>query len=170
MDHRTIWLTAAECQFLAFGLPSDELWPPNEAIAAPLLREVPGGEAAGGPRLRALILAMALKEDEQELPLELSPSELWLLDALLLRRDLRAEKLPDGELLLTLAHKIWAAILEVYDNELPPNLRKEATDAENRSPDEDPDQDAHEAVAGAEALLRSAEGEGAEQDLPPTAA
>ena len=170
MDHYTIWLTPAECQFLAYTLPSHQLWPPEEPLAAPLLREVPGGEVAGGPRLRALILAMALKRDEESLPLELTPSDLWLLDALLLRRDLRGEKLPDGEPLLSLAEKVWRSILEVYEAELPPYLRKEGTDAKPSESDQDADTDASEAIASAEALLRSGEGPGAEQDLPPAAA
>ena len=170
MEQRTIWLTAAECRFLAFSLPADALWPPNEALAAALLQEVPGGTAAGGPRLRAMVLAMALKEDEQELPLELTPSELWLLDGLLLSRDLRSEKLPDGEPLLTLATKVWWLLLEIYDDQLPPNLRREVLHASPDDPNPDAHADADSAVASAEALLRSGDGARTEGDLPPAAA
>lgn len=166
MDERTIWLTKAERQFLAFTLPADVLWPSDEAQASALLREVPGGEVAGGPRLRALLLAMALKEDEDELPLELSASELWLLDSLLVRRDLRSEKLPDGEPLLSLATKVWRLILEIYGEELPPYLRKEVPRANDDESDQDAHQDASDAVASAQALLRSGDGEGTEDDLP----
>ena len=72
--------------------------------------------------------------------------------------------------MLTLAQKVWRLILEAYDEQLPPYLRPEVTDAENRESDQDPHEDASEAVASAEALLRSGEGPGAQQDLPPTAA
>ena len=170
MQRHTIWLTPAECQFLAYTLPSHVLWPPEEPFAGALLREVPGGEVAGGPRLRALILAMALKQDEEKLPLELSPSDLWLLDGLLLRRDLRSEKLPDGEPLLSLAEKLWRAILEIYEDELPPYLRQEERHAEPSESDQDADADASDAIASAEALLRSGDGPGASEDLPPAAA
>jgi hypothetical protein len=170
MEQRTIWLSAAECRFLAFTLPADALWPPNETLASALLSEVPGGEAGGGPRLRAVVLAMALKEDEEELPLELKPGELWLIDWLLLSRDLRSEKLPDGEPLLTLASKVWRLLLDIYDDQLPPNLRREVLHGSPNDPDQDTDADADDAVASAEALLRSRDRAGAEGDLPPAAA
>lgn len=170
MEQRTIWLSAAECRFLAFTLPAEALWPPNETLASALLQEVPGGQAAGGPRLRATVLAMALKEDDEELPLELTASALWLLDWLLLSRDLRAEKLPDGEPLLTLATKVWRALLDIYDDQLPPNLRREVLHASPIDPNQDTDADADDAVASAEALLRSRDRSGAEGDMPPAAA
>ena len=170
MEQRTIWLTAAECRFLAFSLPADALWPPSEALAAALLQEVPGGAAGGGPRLRAMILAMTLKEDEQELPLELAASELWLLDWLLLSRKLRSEKLPDGEPLLALATKVWRLLLEIYDDQLPPNLRREVLHASPDDPNPNAHADADSAVASAEALLRSGDRPRTEGDLPPAAA
>ena len=170
MEQRTIWLTAAECRFLAFPLPADALWPPGEALATALLQKVPGEAAAGGPRLRAMILAMALKEDEQELPLELTASELWLLDWLLLSRDLRSEKLPDGEPLLALATKMWRLLLEMYDEQLPPNLRREVLHAGPDDANPNAHADADSTVAGAEALLRSGDRPRTEGNLSPAAA
>ena len=117
-----------------------------------------------------MILAMALKEDEQELPLELTASELWLLDWLLLSRDLRSEKLPDGEPLLALATKVWRLLLEMYDDQLPPNLRREVLHASPDDPNPNAHADADSAVASAEALLRSGDGARTEGDLPLAAA
>jgi len=167
MEERILRLDPAERQFLAYTLAADEVWPPNESLTS-LLQQVPSPDVAGGPHLRALILALALRgaETEGELPIALSPSEIWLLDSLLLRRDLRREKLADGRPLSELAHKVWALVLDVYEDRLPQDLRKEATSAR----DEDPDQDASEIVASAEALLRSRNRPGAEGDLPAAAA
>ena len=167
MNERILRLDPAERQFLAFTLSADEVWPPNESLTV-LLQQVPGGDVAGGPQLRALVLALATSggDDAGELPIALSPSEIWLLDSLLLRRDLRREKLADGRPLSDFAHKVWELILDLYEDRLPQDLRKEAT----RARDEDPDQDASEIVASAEALLRSRNREGAEGDLPSAAA
>lgn len=173
MDRRTIRLTAAERQFLAFSLPAEVLWPADEAQASALLREVPGGAVAGGPRLRALLLATA-HDQAPELAVELSASELWLIDSVLLRHDLRGAKLPDGEPLLSMAMKVWRLILELYNDVLPTHLRQEVPDADNDHAHEDADDstdlDARDAVAGAEALLRSRDREGTADDLPPAAA
>ncbi len=166
MTDGTLRLDPAEREFLAYTLTADEIWPPNEALT-PLLRQVPGGEVAGGPQLRSLVLAMTLRGSENEMPLELSISELWLLDSLLIRRDLRREKLPDGRPVLELAHKVWQLILEVYDSQLPPGLRREMQDADSN---QDPDQDPGSIVASAEAILRSGHSEGTGEDLPPTEA
>ncbi len=166
MDRQILQLDPAERQFLALAVAVDDVWPPREDLS-PLLREVPGGAVAGGPHFRALLLALAVRggDEEQELTLELNPSELWLLDSVLLRRDLRREKLADGRPLSELASKVWERILDVYEEVLPP-LGKEM----QRARDEDPDPDASEIVASAEALLRSRHREGAEGDLPAAAA
>ena len=158
-------IDAAERQFLAQSLAADELWPPSEALMS-LLREIPGGEVAGGPRLRALLLAMELRCGDGEAPLPLTVSELWLLDSLMIRRDLRREKLPDGRPLSELATKVWRLIVDVYEHELPLHLRREVSNAG----DQDSDQDASEIIASAEALLRPGHRERAGEDMPPAAA
>ena len=166
MNERQISLDPAERQFLAQAIAADETWPPREDLAH-LLDQVPDGGHAGGPRLRATLLALALRGGhEDERALELSPGELWLIDTVLLRRDLRREKLPDGRPLAELAAKIWDLILDVHEQQLPHDLRKEA----DHTGDEDTNQDASEVVASAEALLRSQHGEGAGGDLPAAAA
>ncbi len=166
MNERQISLDPAERQFLAQAIAADETWPPREDLGR-LLDQVPDGDHAGGPRLRATLLALALRGgDEGERTLFLSPGELWLIDTVLLRRDLRREKLPDGRPLAEFAAKIWELILDVHDQQLPHDLRKESEHAG----DQDADQDASEVVASAEALLRSRHGEGASGDLPATAA
>ena len=121
---------------------------------------------AGGPRLRANVLALAERGATAPQSLEVSLSELWLIDSLLLSQDLRAAKLPDGTLLLTFAKKVWALLLDQHQEQLPAELRKEKIHAEPSD-----DSDAHaDAVASAEAILRSGHGEGAGEDLPPAAA
>jgi hypothetical protein len=166
MNERKLSLDPAERQFLALTIAADELWPPREDLER-LLDQVPGGDHAGGPRLRATLLALALRgPDEGEYALAVSPSELWLLDGVLIRRDLRREKLPDGRPLAELASKVWELILDVHEDHLPHDLRKEAKHAG----DEDANQDASEVVASAEAILRSRHSEGAEGDLPAAAA
>ena len=167
MDELILRLDPVERQFLAMTLAADEVWPPSESLTV-LLQQVPGGEVAGGPHLRALLLALAVHggSEEGELPIALSPSEVWLLDSLLLRRDLRREKLADGRPLYEFASKVWELILDLYEDRLPQDLRKEA----ERARDEDANQDASEIVASAEALLRSRHREGAEGDLPSAAA
>ena len=165
MDRQILRLDPAERQFLALAIAVDEVWPPREDLS-PLLWEVPGGAVAGGPHFRALLLTPAVRGgEEQELTLELNPSELWLLDSVLLRRDLRREKLADGRPLSELASKVWERILDVYEEVLPPLGKKT-----QRARDQDPDQDASEIVASAEALLRSRNREGTEGDLPAAAA
>ncbi len=166
MSGYVIWLDPAEREFLALSLAAEETWPPSEALT-PLLREVPGSQVAGGPHLRALLLAMALRGNEEEMSLELSPSELWLLDSLLLRHDLRREKLPDGRPLFELARKVWQLILTVYEDQFPLQLRRESHDADSN---QDPDQDPSSIVASAEAILRSGHRQRAGEDLPPAAA
>ena len=166
MNERQISLDPAERQFLAQAIAADETWPPREDLAH-LLDQVPDGGHAGGPRLRATLLALALRGGhEDERASELSPGELWLIDTVLLRRDLRREKFPDGRPLAELAAKIWDLILDVHEQQLPHDLRKEA----DHAGDEDTNQDASEVVASAEALLRSQHGEGAGGDLPAAAA
>ncbi len=166
MNERQISLDPAERQFLAHAIAADEIWPPREDLGR-LLDQVPDGDHAGGPRLRATLLALALRGgDEGERTLELSPGELWLIDTVLQRRDLRREKLPDGRPLAEFAAKIWELILDVHEQQLPHDVRKGAEHAG----DEDADQDASEVVASAEALLRSRHSEGAEGDLPAAAA
>ena len=165
MNERQISLDLAERQFLAHAIAADETWPREDL--ARLLEQVPDGDQAGGPQLRATLLALALRGgDEGERTLELSPGELWLIDTVLMRRDLRREKLPDGRPLAEFAAKIWELILDVHEQHLPHDVRKEAEHAG----DEDADQDASEVVASAEALLRSRHSEGAEGDLPAAAA
>ena len=166
MHGGTLRLDPAERQFLAYSLPADEIWPPSEGLS-PLLGQVPGGEVAGGPRLRAVLLAMMLRVDEGEQALELSLSELWLLDSLMLRRDLRREKLPDGRPLVELARKVWELIVEAYDEQLPPHLRRELRDART---DTDAHEDASAAIASAEAILRPRHREGTGEDLSPAEA
>ena len=167
MDDGRLWLDEAERQFLAYSLAVDDLWPASEAQSV-LLREVPGSEVAGGPRLRATLLAMALRGGEEEMPLTVTASELWLLDSLLIRRDLRREKLSDGRPLVELATKVWRLLLDAYADQLPPHLlEREMHDAE---PNEEPDEDAGTIIASAEAILRSGHGEGAGKDLLSTEA
>ena len=166
MNALPLSLDPAERQFLAQAIAADETWPPRDDLAH-LLDQVPDGAHAGGPRLRATLLALALRGgNEGERVLHLAPGELWLIDSVLLRRDLRREKLPDGRPLAELAAKVWELLLDVHAQQLPHDLRKEADDAG----DEGTDQDASEVVASAEALLRSRHGEGAGGDLPAAAA
>ena len=87
--------------------------------------------------------------------------------SLLLRRDLRRDKLPDGRPLLELAEKVWALILDGYEEQLPPHLQSEVRDAES---DESPNKDSSAIIASAEAILRSEQGERTREDLPPTEA
>ena len=109
---------------------------------------------------------MELRCGEGEAPLSLAASELWLLDSLMLRRDLRREKLPDGRPLSELPTKVWRLIVDVYEDQLPTHLRREVSNAG----DQDFDQDASEIIASAEALLRPGYREGAGEDMPPAAA
>ena len=166
MGEAILWLDPAERQFLSLTVSADEIWPPSEALL-PLLRQVPGGDVAGGPQFRVTILALALRGGEKERPLSVSASEIWLLDSLLLRRDLRRDKLPDGRPLLELAEKVWALILDGYEEQLPPHLQSEVRDAEF---DESPNKDSSAIIASAEAILRSEQGERTREDLPPTEA
>lgn len=62
---------------------------------------------------RRLVWLSAYFQDDQEIWMwGLEAEELWSIDTALLQEDLRAAKLPDGELLLTLAEKVWQALLE----------------------------------------------------------
>lgn len=167
MTDGKLWLTPSECQWLALSLPSHFTWPPSDQ-QLPLLGQLPGLDhvIAGGPRLRVMVLALAESGATTPQPLECSLSELWLIDSLLLSQDLRAAKLPDGTLLLTFAKKVWTLLLEWHQEQLPAELRKEETYAQ---PSDDPDAHA-DAIASAEAILRSGHGEGAGEDMPPAAA
>lgn len=160
-EYRTLLLTQAERHYLLYVIGPDTLWPASEAHL-PLLRQVPGGHVAGGPDFRALLVALAIRGGEGEIPIELSPSDLWLLDGVLLSRDLRREKLPDGRPALELAQKIWDLILDVYDDRLPPPLRKEHHHA---GTDDHPDEDPSAIIASAEAFLRSRDHSGTGDDL-----
>ena len=161
-EYRTLRLTQAERQYFLYVISADTLWPASEAHL-PLLRQVPGGHVAGGPEFRALLLALAIRGGETEIPIEVSPSDLWLLDGVLLSRDLRREKLPDGRPALELAKKIWDLILDIYDDRLPPPLRKECDHA---GTDDDSDEDPSAIIASAEAFLRSRDHPGTGDDLP----
>lgn len=162
-------LTPAEVLYLATTLPPDATWP-DEAHHH-LLQQLPAPEVAGGPWLRILLIAAQLRQPPGGLDFAPTPAELWLLDAALVAADLRREKLPDGQPLLLLAMKIWSLLLDVYAEELPPQLRKESPDAQSRSsPNEHTHIDAGAAVDSAEALLRSTHREGTSEDLPPAAA
>lgn len=153
--------------------PAERAWlvgvvRPSEAWFFVLDSEnVPTGEpqVGGGTDLRIRILALAMLDDDREAPLAVSVPELWLLDATLLRYDLRMAKLPDGQPLLTLARKIWGTLLAVYDSALPVYLRKEYRDGKpvehEPEPGDGPDPDARDAIAGAEALLRPRDDKGA---------
>lgn len=159
----TLMLDPEERQFLARSIGAEDLWPSSEA-ATSLLSQVPGGDVAGGPRLRVLLLAMDLRGPEEPMPLPVSVSELWLIDSLLLRCDLRREKLSDGRPLIEFAMKVWRLLLDAYEEELPQHLQKETANADEDNPH---DTDAY--VAAAEAILRSRHGPGAGEDLPPAA-
>lgn len=171
--HTHLDLTPAEIEFLACSIPAHALWPSEDMLS--LLRQVPNGEVAGGPHFRTALLDRLLHSgreqgaagdqgDENDPPgetvaFEMNVSELWLLDSVLLQHDLRREKLSDGAPLMELAGKIWALLLELYEEELP-QLRKERNHAEHdTAEDAYPNPDA--AVASAEAILRSQQGEGA---------
>jgi hypothetical protein len=162
----SLWLNQAELEWLAFTLASEATWPSAEHLM-PLLAQLPGFDhsVAGGPRLRVTVLELAQRDDAGTAPLALSLSELWLLDALMLQHDLRAAKLPDGTPLVALARKVWALLIQWYEEALPSQLRKEQIDAE---PGADSDASA-DAIASAEAILRSRNGEGAGENLPPAA-
>ena len=166
MGEQQLVLTPAERQWLAYSLPADLVWPPSDDTRA-LLGQLPGLDhvRAGGPRLRVVILALEAWAGDAPSDLECTLSELWLLDSLLTRSDLRTAKLPDGTLLLTLARKVWTLLLECHEEQLPRTIREEHEHA--RSGD-DPHASA-DAVASAEAILRSRNGEGASEDLPPAA-
>lgn len=157
-------LSRAEIEFLTYSLPAHVLWPPDEGAMA-LLAQVPGGEVAGGPRLRALLLAAHLHEpagegEQERRSIRCTAAELWLFDSLLLQRDLRREKLPDGTLLVTLAEQVWRALRDLYADELPPELRRDSPHA-NDDTGANAYPDAGDTIASAEALLRSRHGEGA---------
>ena len=138
MNERQISLDPAERQFLAHAIAADEIWPPREDLGR-LLDQVPDGDHAGGPRLRATLLALALRGgDEGERTLELSPGELWLIDTVLQRRDLRREKLPDGRPLAEFAAKIWELILDVHEQQLPHDVQKGQSMPETKTPTRTP--------------------------------
>ncbi len=155
----SLTLSPVEVEFLAYSVAAHAVWPPDETQMS-LLRQVPDGDVAGGPRFRAVILAAAVAEEKTDLRLELTPSELWLMDSVLIQRDLRREKLSDGTPLVELATKIWLLLRDAYHEELPPHLRRERSNADDEYADEGAYPDADNAVARAEAILRSRHGEG----------
>ena len=167
MSDSRLWLSQTELEWLALALPSEATWPSADHLM-PLLAQLPGLDhsVAGGPRLRATVLALMLRGDARPAALDLSLSELWLLDSLMVALDLRGAKLPDGTPLMTLARRVWTALLDQHEEQLPPQARKEERDAK---PGGDADTGA-DAIASAEAILRSRHGEGAGEDLPPAAA
>lgn len=107
----------------------------------------------GARRFRAVLLALFLDESSEELPVAVTPEELWALDMHLMEYDLRDTKLPSGRLLAEFARKVWSLITEVHQDDLPPQFKKGTDDA----PDDDTDEVAADAVAEVEALLRPAE-------------
>lgn len=140
-DLRLVTLTTPELQWLANTLSRTELGVHvNESDGV-------GWNALG--ELRRALLYEHVTVDEGEIPLPLPEWALFALDSHLCTRDLRAEKLPDGEPLRTLAEKIWRALLETNEE-----AGEEARDASDDYDPPDPDQ----ALADAEALLRSGEG------------
>lgn len=157
-EHRlTLSLTPVEVEFLAYSIAAHAVWPPDESQVT-LLRQVPDGDVAGGPYLRIALLGALVAEEPHDLELELTPSELWLIDSVLLQRDLRREKLSDGTPLVELARKVWLRLRDVYREELPPQLRREPSDAEHDDADEGAYPDPDKAIARAEAILRSRNG------------
>lgn len=156
-------LEPSEREFLARSIGSETTWPSSEA-STPLLRQVPDGTVAGGPNLRAVLLAMEMRGGDAATRLEVTVSDLWLIDNLLLSTDLRREKLADGRPLIEFAHKVWSLILEAYEDELPRQLQEETFYADN-----DNSSDPNTYIAEAEAILRSRHGPGTGEDLPPAA-
>jgi hypothetical protein len=166
MQQHTLVLDPSERRFLAYVLAPDERWPAAGDDGYGLYGLPEAAEIAGGPRFRALVLAMYVQGNDDNMPVPVTVSELWLLDSLLVRHDLRREKLPDGRPLTDLAHKVWDLLLDAYADELPPHLQKETSHADN---DTNQASDANAFVAEAEAILRSRDGSRASDDLPPTA-
>jgi hypothetical protein len=148
-----LWLAQDERQWLAHTLPAASNREMGEMLAS-------GGvdpRTIAARRFRATLLALFLDGNGDELPITLSPDELWLLDMHLMEYDLRDAKLPSGRLLSELARKVWELITEVHQDDLPPLFRKGTHHA---SEDADPDESA-DAIAEAEALLRTSEDPGA---------
>jgi len=146
-----LWLAPDERQWLAQTLGAVHGREPGELLATEF-----DPRQAAARRFRALLLAMFLDDSTEDVPVTLSPDELWLLDMHLMEYDLRDAKLPSGRLLLELARKVWTLIAEVHQDELPPRYRKGAQDARE---DSDTDESA-DAIAEAEALLRPSEDSG----------
>jgi hypothetical protein len=160
-EHRlNLSLTPVEVEFLAYSIAAHAVWPPDESQVT-LLRQVPDGDVAGGPHLRIALLRALVADEPHDLHLELTPSELWLIDSILLQRDLRREKLSDGTPLVELARKIWLRLRDVYQEELPPQLGRDRSDADHDNAHEGAYPDADKAIARAEAILRSRDRKGA---------
>jgi hypothetical protein len=85
---------------------------------------------------------------------------LCLGAAPLLQRDLRREKLSDGTPLTELAVKVWKLLRDLYEDELPLELRRERRHADDDT-GEGSYPDAESTIASAEALLRSRHRKGA---------
>jgi hypothetical protein len=147
-----LWLAPDERQWLAQTLPATSSREMGEVLAG-------GGvdpRIIAARRFRATLLAVFLDGSSEDVPLRLSPDELWLLDMHLMEYDLRDAKLPSGRLLSEFARKVWELITEAHRDDLPPLLRKEPDHAPE---DADTDESAN-AVAEAEALLRTSEDSG----------
>lgn len=111
----TLHLTPAECQWFAANLSPDDVWPPSDQMN--LLEE--DEKQAGGPRFRARILSLALsltEDDDTMVSLALSPTEVWLLDSVIVPFS-PSDKTSDGEPLRSLAEKVWRLTPPVLGDE-----------------------------------------------------
>jgi hypothetical protein len=99
---------------------------------------------------------MYLDSSTDDLPVTLSPDELGLLDMHLMEYDLRDAKLPSGRLLSEFARKVWQLITEVHQDDLPPLFRK----GTHHAPEDTDTDESADAIAEAEALLRTSEDSG----------
>ena len=90
-----ISLTLAKCQH--FALLSTVTYWPDDAWRAKLI------EAA---RHTDYSLVYEFRVNAQE---------LWLMETLLLARDPRSTKLPDGSIVMVTLHKVWDALVKVYN-------------------------------------------------------